>query len=62
MPTTTNFFRRQDKLGSGVKINYKGNAGYGTILGGIFSLLVSLFFTVFISAQVYGWLFEPSYN
>ena len=56
------FFKGQDQLGSSVSLNYRGNASFGTVLGGICSLLATLFFSAFILVQMYAWLFQPSYN
>ena len=44
------FLKGQDQLGSGISLNYRGDSGYGTILGGTLSLILSLFvaaFTIF---------------
>ena len=49
-------------MGLGVSLNYQGSAGFGTVLGGCCSLLVSMFIGVFTTIQLYGWLFAPSYN
>ena len=56
------FFKNNDKLGSGVSLNYRGDSGFGTILGGILSLIGTLFFTMFIGIQLYTWMFKPSYS
>jgi len=51
------FFKRQDQLGSTVNLHHKGESGFGTILGGCLSMLATLFFTLFIFVQLYGWAF-----
>ena len=56
------FFKRQDKLGPGVSLNYRGSSKYGTVFGGVCSLLASWFFTLFIAMQLYAWAFQPSYS
>ena len=56
------FLRDQDLLGSSVSLHYKGSEGYGTCLGGFFSLLGTIFFTLFTFMQLYAWIFVPSYN
>jgi len=56
------FFKNNDQLGSGVSLNYRGESGFGTILGGLLSLIVTVFFTMFIGLQMYSWTFTPSYN
>ena len=43
-------------------MNYKGSSGYGTIMGGCISLVVTTFTFVFIGIQLYALVFEPSYN
>ena len=58
----TSFFKNNDQLGSGVSLNYRGDSGFGTILGGTLSLIATLFFTMFIGIQLYSWMFQPSYN
>ena len=62
MGRCVNFFRNKDALGSGVSLNYKGSAQYGTILGGCLTICTTVFFTIFIGVQMYAWLFKPSYN
>ena len=49
-------------MGSGVSLNYKGSSGFGTILGGCLSVIVTLFFTIFVSIQIFAWLFKPSFS
>ena len=56
------FFKQQDQLGSTVNFNYKGDTGFGTPIGGFFSLLATTFFTMFMMVQMYAWAFQPSYN
>ena len=43
-------------------MNYRGNSGFGTILGGTLSLITSIFFIAFISVQMYAWIFTPDYG
>ena len=63
MPKRCNsFFKNNDQLGSGVSLNYRGESGFGTILGGLLSLIVTVFFTMFIGLQIYSWMFKASYN
>ena len=56
------FLKGYDQLGSGVSFNYKGSAGYGTAIGGFFSLISTTFFTLFVVVQIYAWAFVPDYN
>ena len=56
------FFKENDQLGSGININYRGSSGFGTIPGGVLSLLATLFFTFFMGIQLYSWAFQPSYD
>ena len=42
------FLKGQDQLGRSVELSYKKNAGYGTVLGGACSLILTLFFAGFI--------------
>ena len=56
------FLKRQDQLGSGVSLNYRGTSAYGTIYGGVCSLIATLFFTFFTVIQLYAWIFQPSYS
>ena len=41
------FFKQNDQLSSGVSFNYRGEEGFGTILGGACSLLISISFFAF---------------
>ena len=45
-----------------MSLYYRGEAGFGTYLGGILSLIATMFFTMFIGMQLYSWMFQPSYN
>ena len=56
------FFKRRDELSSTVNLNYKGQMKHGTVLGGCVSCLTNTFFTIFISMQIYGWVFQPAYD
>ena len=56
------FLKRQDQLGSGVSLNYRGTSAYGTIYGGVCSLIATLFFTFFTTIQLYAWIFKPQYS
>ena len=56
------FLRGQDQFGQSVQFTYKRQEGYGTVLGGACSFLLTLFFTFFIGVQIYGWLFHPEYD
>ena len=57
-----NFLKGQDQMGSGISLNYRGDSGYGTILGGCLSLSLSLFIAAFSLMQAFAWAFEPDYN
>ena len=49
MPSAVgNFLKNQDQLGSGISLNYRGESGFGTILGGCLSLSLSLFIASFM--------------
>ena len=52
-----NYLKDQDKLGSPVYFNYKGSAGFGTITGGVCSIIVNIFFALFVFIQLYAWQF-----
>ena len=43
-------------------MNYRGEPRYGTITGGVVSLITLLFFTIFVFLQLYTWMFKPNYN
>ena len=43
-------------------MNYRGEAGFGTIIGGFLSLVFNAFFLLFIFIQLYSWLFQASFN
>ena len=61
----TNFLKSQDQLSiSHVSVTYTNadGDGFGTSMGGICSLITSLFFVLFIIIQVYTWMFKPNYN
>ena len=60
MPSVVgNFLRDQDQLGSKVNFNYKGKAGFGTMLGGALSFLLSLFVVLFLSSQTFRLVTDP---
>ena len=48
------FLKGKDELGAGVAINHKGEAGFGTVLGGVLSFTLSLFMFVFVCIQLFG--------
>ena len=54
------FLRRWNELAPGVRLGFK-HQGEGTILGGCLSLLTTLFFTTFISVQLYAWSRNQTY-
>ena len=58
----SNFLKGQDGLGSGVALNYRGSAQFGTMLGGCVSLFASMFFGVFVIVQLFTWIFDPNYD
>ena len=58
----TRFFREQDQLGADIHMNYRGSPTFGTCVGGFFSMLATVIFTIFTFVQAYSWLFTPSYN
>ena len=62
MKKFTAFLKNRDQLGSGVSLNYRGTPQFGTLLGGCISLLVSIFFALFVIISLYGWAFEPEYK
>ena len=43
-------------------LNYKKESGFGTVIGGFFSLINTIFFTLFIMVQLYALVFKPSYS
>ena len=55
------FFKGQDQLGSTINLNYRGGPGFGTILGGCLSLLLSTFVAGFIGLQCFAWAFQTQY-
>ena len=44
----TDFFKAKDDMGSGISLNYRGEATYGTILGGCLSMALTLYIAAFI--------------
>ena len=56
------WFSKQDQFGSWAKFNYRGESGYGTGYGGCCSVIVTIISFLFIVMQLYGWIFQPSYN
>ena len=51
------FFKKQDSLGSGVSLNYRGTSAYGTVYGGVCSLIATIFMTIFTATQLWAWAF-----
>jgi len=49
-------------MGSGISLNYRGDSGFGTILGGCLSLTLSLFVAAFMSLQGISWAFSPAFK
>ena len=49
-------------MGQGVQLNYRGEARYGTICGGVISLITFFFFAIFVLLQLYTWMFKPNFN
>ena len=45
-----------------MSLNFRGSTQFGTIIGGCFSLALTIFFALFIGMQLFAWLFQPSYN
>ena len=43
-------------------IHHKKSTGYGTVLGGTCSLIVSTGFSMFVIIQILTWLIKPTYN
>ena len=62
MRKITSWFKSQDSLGSFATFNYRGENGYGTVTGGICSLIVTFISAGFIFLQLYGFFTEASYN
>ena len=58
----SDFLKGQDGLGSGVTLNYRGSAQFGTMLGGFVSLHTGMFFAIFVIFQMFTWIFDPNYN
>lgn len=56
------FLKGRDQLGQGVHFSHKNKFGIGTAVGGACSLLVTLFFTLFASIELYAWLFAPAFS
>ena len=46
----------------GISLNYRGDSGFGTILGGCLSLSLSLFIFTFMTLQGIAWAFTPRFN
>ena len=62
MPSAlTNFFQSNDKLGSPINLRYREQSGFGTNIGGIFSLFLTLCFIFFSITEVFGWAFRPTF-
>ena len=51
-----------DQLGSATELNYKRVTSYGTVIGGIVSILVTLAIAVFTIAQFATIKYNPQYN
>ena len=51
-----------DQLGSATELNYKRVTSYGTVIGGIISILVTLAITLFTIAQFATIKYNPQYN
>ena len=60
--STKRFFRETDAFGLPIVQNMNGATTLGTMLGGIMTILWSGFFFVFIAAQLYLWVVEPTYS
>ena len=54
---TKRFLRETDTHGSPIMQNMNGMKTIGTVIGGVLSISSMIFFTIFISAQIYLWLF-----
>lgn len=52
----------QDEFGTWAKFNYKEEAGFGTVIGGMCSLCLTAISAMFVFIQMYGWAFQASYN
>ena len=51
-----------DQLGSTTELNYKRVTSYGTVIGGIVSILVTLAIALFTIAQFATIKYNPQYN
>jgi hypothetical protein len=51
-----------DQLGSATELNYKRVTSYGTVLGGIVSILVTFAIALFTIAQIATIKYNPQYN
>ena len=56
------FLRDQDQFSMPISHSYKGNTVYGTICGGLVSLIASTFFMLFFSSQLYTWISNPTWS
>ena len=56
------FLQEQDQFGQSVEFSYKKKTGYGTVLGGTCSLMLTIFFALFMGIQFFAWLFKPDFN
>ena len=51
-----------DQLGSTTELNYKRVTSYGTVIGGIVSILVTFAIALFTIAQIATIKYNPQYN
>ena len=58
----TSFLRKQDQLGTGVSLNYRGDTVSTTNLGGLCSLIATSFFTLYFFTAIYAWAFHPDFQ
>ena len=56
------FLRSTDAFGLPIMQNMHGATTIGTILGGIITIVWSTFFFVFIAAQLYIWVVQPTFE
>lgn len=56
------FFQRNDRLGTGISLNYNGTSEYGTVLGGCCTMFVWAIFLLFTTIQVFEWVLNANWS
>lgn len=54
--------RSWDSFGQSATLNFKGERDFGTVPGGCCSCFLSTLVAMFVTIQLYGFLFQTQYN